>query len=93
MREVKIGDNDYVIRNFMLNLDLTKSELLLYALIYDRSNEGAEYVILSNSYMCAITNLTKSTVIAALNKLIGKGLIVKKSGISNSVTYNEFNIL
>lgn len=55
MKKIKIGDNDYVIRNFMLNLDLTNGELLIYALLYAKSNEGKTSVVLSTKSISDLT--------------------------------------
>lgn len=92
---VKLYNNDYVIRNFMLNLDLSNGELLIYALIHHKSNEGKTPVVMSTQYIADLTNMTTRRVISIINSLVDKELVIKKKikePITNIIK-NEYNIL
>lgn len=95
MKKIKIGDNDYVIRNFMLNLDLTNGELLIYALLYAKSNEGKTSVVLSTKSISDLTNISTRRVISSINNLIDKGIIIKKKvkEPNTNITINKYEIL
>ena len=95
MKKIKIGDNDYVIRNFMLNLDLTNGALLIYALLYTKSNEGKTSVVLSTKSISDLTNISTRRVISSINNLIDKGIIIKKKvkEPNTNITINKYESL
>lgn len=92
---VKLNNNDYVVRDFMLNLDLTNGELLIYAFLHTKSNEGKTPVILSTQSISNLTNMSPRRVVSSINNLINKGLINKKKvkEPNTNITINEYEIL
>ena len=65
----------FFVHNFMIYLNLTSSELLIYALLYSytKSKEGLYFGSLD--YIAARTGVSRKTVDRAINKLLSNGLI------------------
>lgn len=71
-----IDTNYFTIHKFMLNkLGLKGNELIIYALIYDFSQDGKSCCGLQ--YLTEWTNCTKQGVLKCLKSLLEKGLIKK----------------
>ncbi len=66
------------IYDFMLELDLTPSELMVYALIYQFSEDGAGELYGTQEYICERTKLSRPSVQRALKSLAEKGLIERE---------------
>jgi predicted transcriptional regulator len=83
-------NNFYTIQGWMVNqLNLQGNELLVYAIIYGFSQDGESEFNGSLKYLSEMTNSNKSTMSRTIEKLIDKGLIIrKKYEINNSIYYH-----
>lgn len=83
-------NNFYTIQGWMVNqLNLQGNELLVYAIIYGFSQDGESEFNGSLKYLSEMTNSNKSTMSRTIEKLIDKGLIIrKKYEINNSICYH-----
>ncbi len=81
-------ENFYVVQGWMINkLNLKSTELQIFAMIYGFTQDGKSEFKGSLSYIQDWTGVSRPTVIATLNSLINKGLIIKttfENGETNS---------
>ena len=83
-----ISRNYVMIMGWMLtDLELSGTELLLYALIYGFTQDNATEFSGSLSYMMAWTGKSKRCVQDSINNLVEKNLIIKNTGAINGVLY------
>ena len=59
-------------------LDLKGNELLIYALIFDKSKGGENWFCTKHKYFSEWCGCSRQSVISSINKLVKKGLIVKR---------------
>ena len=59
-------------------LDLRGNELLIYALIFDRSNAGKCWFNTQHKYFSEWCGCSRQSVISAINNLVNKELITKR---------------
>ena len=85
--ESKISDENYaVVQGWMINqLNLKGNELLIYAIIYGFSQDGAGEFTGSLQYLVDFTNSSRRTVINCLNSLVEKNMLLKKDEIVDGV--------
>ena len=84
-------DNYITIQGWMVSeLGLSGNELILYALIYGFSQDGATSFSGSLSYICKWLNVTKPTAINLLKSLVEKVVIVKEENIINSIKFCKY---
>lgn len=87
------NENFITIQGFMVNeLGLKGNELLIYALIYGFSQDGANKFTGSLQYMADWCNISKNGVVNALKSLVKKGLIFKEDKVVNKVKFCEYGI-
>lgn len=85
------SDNHITIDGWMINeLNLKGSELIIYALIYGFSQDGQSEFYGSRSYMAGWCNASLPTIDKALNDLILKGFILKRTEKINNITFNRY---
>ena len=87
----KISDENYaVVQGWMINqLNLKGNELLIYAIIYGFSQDGAGEFTGSLQYLADWTNSTKQGVSKNLKSLCEKGLLRKKDVFENGFKVDE----
>ena len=59
-------------------LDLKGNELLIYALIFDRSNAGKCWFTAQHKYFSEWCGCSRQSVISTINNLVNKELITKR---------------
>lgn len=92
MADVK-DTNTFVVNAWMATkLNLSGNELLLYALIYNFSQDGRSEFFGSRSYLSEFINASKRTVDGVLTSLQEKGLIKKRVQVTNGVTNNFYSV-
>ena len=73
------SDNHVCLDGWMINeLDLSGSELIVYALIWGFTQDGNQWCTASQAYIAAWANITVRGLIKVLNKLEEKGLLIKE---------------
>jgi predicted transcriptional regulator len=82
-----VNNNNYInIQGFMVkDLGLKGNELLAYALIYGFSQDGETWFTGSSKYIAEWLNIDRRNVLAVLQKLVEKGLLIKNEKIINGV--------
>lgn len=81
------SDNVVIIHGWMCNeLELKGTELLVFALIYGFSQDGASSFFGGRKYIAKTFNISLPTVDKALNGLIDKDYIAKESGTEYNST-------
>lgn len=82
-----VNNNNYInIQGFMVkDLGLKGNELLAYALIYGFSQDGETWFTGSSKYIAEWLNIDRRNVLAVLQKLVNKGLLIKNEKIINGV--------
>lgn len=84
-------DSYMVIQGWMLTeLGLKGNELLVYAIIYGYSQDGASEFSGSLKYLAEWTGACKNTIINTLAALEGKGLVTKRHEVINGVTLCKY---
>ena len=88
----KIGNgNHIIIDGWMINkLNLKGNELIVYALIYGFSQDGQSEFYGSRSYIAGWCNSSLPTVDKALNDLIQKNYISKRTETINNISFNRY---
>lgn len=88
----KIRDENYlVITGWMSNkLKLKREELLVYALIYQFSQDNYSRYYGGRKYIAEWFNCSLSTIDRALDNLVEKNYIIKETYAVNNVTYNRY---
>lgn len=87
------NDNYILITGWMVNeLELSGSELFVYALIYGFSQDGESKFNGSRKYIADWFKCSLPTIDKALNGLIEKKLIIKEEEYINGVKFNKFRI-
>lgn len=87
-------ENYIVIHGWMLNqLNLSGTQLMLYAIIHGFSQDGHSFFTGSLKYLQVATRKSRSTVIDNLMRLEEKGLVLKFQEIVNKVTYNKYRVV
>lgn len=85
--------NHITIDGWMVNeLDLKGNELIVYALIYGFSQDGQSEFYGSRSYIANWCNTSLPTIDKALNDLISKGYIIKRTEEINNLTFNRYKV-
>lgn len=89
----KTSDENYaVIQGWMLKqLNLKGNELLIYAIIYGFSQDGAGEFTGSLQYLADWTNSTRNGVSKCLKSLVSKGYIKKNCKVINGVKHCEYS--
>jgi hypothetical protein len=83
-----------VIQEWMTqDLQLSKNELLVYALIYGFSQDGESEFFGSRAYIGKWFNMSLPTVDKSLNNLVDKGLIERRISIVNGVKFNHYSVI
>lgn len=73
------NENYIIIQGWMVNeLKLKGNDLLVYALIFDRSNAGNCWFITQHKYFSEWCGCSRQSVISAINNLVKKELIIKR---------------
>lgn len=87
-----ISNNNYInIQGFMVkDLKLKGNELLAYALIYGFSQDGETWFTGSSKYIAEWLNIDRRNVLAVLQKLVDKGLLIKNEKIINGVKLCDY---
>lgn len=67
-----------VLQDWMLDLDLTARELMLFAIIYGFSQDGESKCYATQEYLCRWLNCTKPTLLKTIAALCERGLIEKE---------------
>lgn len=84
-------DNFFVVQGWMINrLGLKGTELELYAIIYGFSQTDRQKFSGSLQYLSDWTNVAKRNVMARLQSLVEKGLLVKEEVFVNGVKTCEY---
>jgi predicted transcriptional regulator len=85
-------DTNYItIIGWMVNkLGLSGNDLLVYAVIYGFSQDKKSVFKGSLSYLSGCLNVSKRAVIDILNRLVIKGMIIKKEYTKNGQKYCEY---
>ena len=94
MKKNLVKDENYInIQGWMsTKLKLSGNELIIYALIYGFSQIEDHTFHGSLKYICDWTNISKTSCIANLKKLIDKNLIIKKEKEINGLKFCEYSI-
>ena len=88
-----INNNHIVIDGWMVNeLNLKGNDLIVYALIYGFSQDGDTEFYGSRSYIAEWCNSSLPTVDKALNDLVEKEYILKRTEIINNLTFNRYKV-
>ena len=74
-------------------LDLRGNELLIYALIFDRSNAGKCWFNTQHKYFSEWCGCSRQTVINTLNKLVKDNLIIKHEEFRNNVKFCSYVVI
>lgn len=87
-----VSNNNYImIQGFMVNeLGLKGNELLAYALIYGFSQDGESWFTGSAKYIAEWLNIDRRNVLAVLQRLVEKGLLVKNERTVNGVRLCDY---
>lgn len=90
----KIANGNHItIDGWMVNkLNLKGNELIIYALIFGFSQDGQSEFYGSRSYMAGWCNSSLPTIDKAINNLVEKDLILKKTEIINNVIHNRYKV-
>lgn len=90
----KIGNENHItIDGWMINeLNLKGNELIVYALIYGFSQDGQSEFYGSRSYIAEWCNTSLPTIDKALNELILKEYILKRTETINNVIFNRYKV-
>ena len=90
-----INDTSYIsIQAFMVNdLHLSGNELIVYAVIFGFSHDGASWYSGSRKYLAAWCQTSEKSVTNNLKKLLEKGLIEKRSRIEHGCTFNDYRAI
>lgn len=93
MKESLVRDENYInIQGWMsTKLKLSGNELIIYALIYGFSQIEDHTFHGSLKYICDWTNISKTSCIANLKKLLDKKLIIKKEKEINGLKFCEYS--
>lgn len=87
------NDSFYVIQAFMINdLDLSGSELNVYAVIYGFSQDGESWFTGSRKYIAGCLNVSLPTVDKAIKGLADKGLIIVDHYYIESTKMNKYKV-
>ena len=90
----KIANGNHItIDGWMVNkLNLKGNELIVYALIFGFSQDGQSEFYGSRSYIAGWCNSSLPTVDKALNNLLLKDLIIKKTETINNIIHNRYKV-
>lgn len=84
-------DNYFVVHGWMINrLGLKGNELQLYAIIYGFSQADGQQFHGGLQYLADWTNIAKRNVLARLQSLVEKGLLIKTDVYNNGVKSCEY---
>ena len=87
------SDNYIVIQGFMINeLNLKGNDLLVYAVIYQFSQDGESRFNGSLQYLADWCNSTKHGVMKNLKNLLERGLIAKDEIVTNGVKFVTYRV-
>lgn len=87
------NENSIIIQGWMINeLGLKGNELLVYALIYGFSQDGESEFYGSRSYIAEWCSSSLPTIDKALNSLVEKEFIIKRTETINNVVFNRYRV-
>lgn len=91
-RNPVVRENSYVqIQAFMVNeLHLSGNELIVYAVIYGFSQDGASWFVGSRKYLADWCQTSEKSVTNNLRKLLQKGLLRKRTKVEHGCTFNDY---
>lgn len=73
------NENHIIIQGWMVNeLKLKGNDLLVYALIFDRSNAGNYWFTTQHKYFSEWCRCSRQSVISSVNNLVKRELITKR---------------
>jgi hypothetical protein len=88
-----ISKNFITIQGWMVQeLDLNSNNLLVFALIYGFNQDEESEFTGSLNYICNWLNCSKPTASKALNDLVEKQLLIKRTKYINNITFNSYQI-
>jgi hypothetical protein len=88
-----ISKNFITIQGWMVEeLDLNSNNLLVFALIYGFNQDEESEFTGSLNYICNWLNCSKPTASKALNDLVEKQLLIKRTKYINNITFNSYQI-
>lgn len=88
---IKNKNDYYCVFTFMItDLNLSGSELIVYAIIYKFSSDKVNRFFGSQRYLAEWANMSDRNVRNALNSLIKKGLIIKSEEYKNNVKFVSY---
>ena len=93
MKKSLVEDKNYIqIEGWMANkLHLVGNELIIYALVYGFSQIENHTFHGSLQYICDWTNISKTSCISNLKKLVDKKLIIKNEKEINGIKFCEYS--
>ena len=87
------NNNHIVIDGWMINkLNLKGNELIVYALIYGFSQDGESEFYGSRTYIAEWCNSSLPTIDKALNNLVEKEYIFKRTESINNINLNRYKV-
>lgn len=82
-----------VIKGWMIHrLNLKGNALMVYAFIYGFSQDGNNEYTGASTYISNLLQVTKRSVLSALNDLCGKRYIIKREYVINGVKYCAYRV-
>lgn len=87
-------DSNYInIQGWMIKrLSLKSNQLIVFAIIFGFSQDRESYFKGSLRYIQDVLQVSRPTASDVLKDLVEKGLIIKKSRVINSVTFNYYKV-
>lgn len=82
-----------VIQEWMLDYDLSPTELICYAIIFGFSQDGKSKFQGSASYLSKWTKTSRATIFNALKKLCDMNLIAKEEKVINGVKLCDYRVV
>ncbi len=82
-----------VIHEWMLDFDLSPTELICYAIIFGFSQDGKSKFQGSASYLSKWTKTSRATIFNALKKLCDMNLIAKEEKVINGVKLCDYRVV
>lgn len=87
------NENSIIVQGWMINeLGLKGNELLVYALIYGFSQDEESEFYGSRSYIAEWCSSSLPTIDKALNSLLEKEFIIKRTETINNVVFNRYRV-
>jgi len=81
----------FTVQSWMVtDLELKGNELMVFAIIYGFSQDNTSKFIGSINYLTKWVNVSRTTIIEVLKKLVDKGYLIKEQEIKNNITWNKY---